>query len=238
MPIRGLMYFGNLYEAYIDKNNKNIYGTTLIKLPTPQYVVFYNGTADQKPLKKLKLSDAFIHPDTGREFEWTATMYNLNKGKNDNLLHRCKPLSDYMTLVNYIRDNQKSGMPAKKAIDAAVKRCIKENVLRDFLKKHRAEVMDVCLTEYNEEVFVNGIREDGRAEGFIDGRAEGLADGRAEGFIDGRAEGFIDGRAEGLAAGHADSIRTLLRKGKSPAEIHDLLDYPMEEIAEVSKKLQ
>jgi hypothetical protein len=141
-------------------------------------------------------------------------MYNLNKGKNDSLLHRCKPLSDYMTLVNYIRDNQKSGMPAKKAIDAAVKRCIKENVLKDFLKKHRAEVMDVCLTEYNEEVFVNGIREDGRAEG------------------------FIDGRAEGLAAGRADSILTLLRKGKSPAEIHDLLDYPMEEIAEASKELQ
>jgi hypothetical protein len=176
MPIRGLMYFGNLYEAYIDKNNKNIYGTTLIKLPTPQYVVFYNGTADQKPLQKLKLSDAFIHPDPGWEFEWTATMYNLNKGKNDNLLHRCRPLSDYMTLVNYIRDNQKSGMPAQKAIDEAVKRCIKENVLKDFLKKHRAEVMDVCLTEYNEEVFVNGIREDGR----IEGHQEGLKAGRAE----------------------------------------------------------
>jgi hypothetical protein len=140
MPIRGLMYFGNLYEAYIDRNNKNIYGTTLIKLPTPQYVVFYNGTAEQKPFQKLKLSDAFVHPDPSQGFEWTATMYNLNKGKNDNLLHRCRPLSDYMTLVNYIRDNQKSGMPAKQAIDAAVKRCIKENILRDFLKKHRAEV--------------------------------------------------------------------------------------------------
>jgi predicted transposase YdaD len=67
--------------------------------------------------------------------------------------------------------------------------------------------MDVCLTEYNEEVFVNGIREDGRAEGFIDGRAKE----------------------------RADSIRTLLRKGKTMTEIHDLLDYPMEEIVEVSK---
>jgi hypothetical protein len=38
--------------------------------------------------------------------------------------------------------------------------------------------------------------------------------------------------------GHADSIRTLLRKGKSATEIHDLLDYPMDEIVEVSKKLQ
>jgi predicted transposase YdaD len=36
--------------------------------------------------------------------------------------------------------------------------------------------MDVCLTEYNEEVFVNGIREDGR----IEGHQEGLKAGRAE----------------------------------------------------------
>jgi hypothetical protein len=133
-------------------------------------------------------------------------MYNLNKGKNDAMLSACKPLSDYMALVNYIRENQSAGMPVKKAVDEAVKRCIKEDILRDFLKKHRAEVMNVCMTEYNEEVFVNSMIE--------------------------------VGRQEGLQAGRADSIRTLLRKGKSPTEIHDLLDYPMDEIVEVSKKLQ
>jgi hypothetical protein len=126
-------------------------------------------------------------------------MYNLNKGKNDAMLSACKPLSDYMALVNYIRENQSAGMPVKKAVDEAVKRCIKEDILRDFLKKHRAEVMNVCMTEYNEEVFVNSMIEVGRQEG------------------------------------RADSIRTLLRKGKTMTEIHDLLDYPMEEIVEVSK---
>jgi hypothetical protein len=152
-----------------------------------------------EPVTKLRLSDLFVHPDESHEFEWTATMYNLNKGKNDALLSTCKPLSDYMTLVNYIRENQSAGMPVKKAVDEAVKRCIKEDILRDFLKKHRAEVMNVCMTEYNEEVFVNSMIEVGRQEG------------------------------------RADSIRTLLRKGKTMTEIHDLLDYPMEEIVEVSK---
>jgi predicted transposase YdaD len=85
-----------------------------------------------------------------------------------------------MTLVNYIRENQSAGMPVKKAVDEAVKRCIKEDILRDFLKKHRAEVMNVCMTEYNEEVFVNGMLEAGRQEGLKAGRQEGLQAGRAE----------------------------------------------------------
>jgi predicted transposase YdaD len=75
-------------------------------------------------------------------------------------------------------------MPVKKAVDEAVKRCIKEDILRDFLKKHRAEVMNVCMTEYNEEVFVNGMLEAGR----IEGRQEGLQAGRQEGLKAGRAE--------------------------------------------------
>ena len=37
--------------------------------------------------------------------------------------------------------------------------------------KHRAEVIDVCITEYDEQAFVNGIREEGRQEGRQEGRA-------------------------------------------------------------------
>ena len=98
-------------------------------------------------------------------FEWTATMYNLNRGKNDKLLSLCNPLSDYMTLIYYIRENQENGYSIKEAVDKAAKRCIEENILSDFLRKHRAEVMDVCITEFNEKVFIDGIHEEGREEG-------------------------------------------------------------------------
>lgn len=103
MPVRGLMYFGKLYSAYIVEHNLNIYGETLIRIPTPQYTVLYNGEKDELPIIKLKLSDAFVHKDESNEFQWTATMINLNVGKNDQLLSRCKVLSDYMYLINLIR---------------------------------------------------------------------------------------------------------------------------------------
>ena len=165
MPLRGLMYFGNLYDKYIDKNSLNIYGSSLVKIPTPKYIVFYNGIKDKPSIVKQKLSDSFINSDDSNDFEWTATVYNLNKGKNDELLKMCKPLSDYMTLINYIREIQEKESSIEEVVDEAVKKCISENILADFLQKHRAEVMDVCITEYNEKVFIDGIHAEGRAEG-------------------------------------------------------------------------
>ena len=164
MPVRGLMYFGKLYDKYITEKKLNIYGSKLQKLPTPRYVVFYNGTDNAPPVEKLRLSDAFEVPDTDRDFEWTAVMYNLNPGKNEELLDACKPLKDYMTLVNKIREYQGSGMDPEKAIDAGVVFCIDNDIMADMLLAHRAEVVDMCLTEYNEKVFIDGIKEEGKNE--------------------------------------------------------------------------
>lgn len=165
MPLRGLMYFGNVLDAYVTKRNINIYGKKLIKIPTPQYIVLYNGAQDAPSIQKQKLSDSFLIPDTNGDFEWTATVYNLNKGKNDNLLAKCDALSDYMSLIHKINENKALGLEVEVAVDKAVKWCIENDIMSEFLKLHRAEVMDVCITEYKEEVFVNGIREEGREEG-------------------------------------------------------------------------
>ena len=172
MPLRGLMYFGELYSGYIESNSLNLYGSKLLQIPTPQYVVFYNGERDAEAIRKLRLSDSFINKDESGDFEWTATMYNLNKGKNDPLMERCKPLKDYMMLVQYIRDNLNHGMPVEAAVDEAVKRCISENVMKEFLIKHRAEVKNMCITEYNEKTFVDGIKAEGIAEGITKGSLE------------------------------------------------------------------
>ena len=167
MPIRGFMYFGKMYDRYIAENNLNIYGKTLIKLPTPRYTVLYNGVDEQPDFKQLKLSDSFINPDNSGDFEWTANMVNLNDGKNDDLLNNCQPLKEYMTLINQIRKNGKI-MEFERAVDVSVTYCIEHDVLKTFLLKHRAEVKDVCLTEYEEKTFVDGIRAEGRAEGRLE----------------------------------------------------------------------
>ena len=77
-----------------------------------------------------------------------------------------------MTLVNYVKYYKKEHT-IKEATDKAVTRCINENILKDILLKNRAEVMNMVITEFNEEVFVKGIREEGREEGRKEGREEG-----------------------------------------------------------------
>lgn len=47
-----------------------------------------------------------------------------------------------------------------KAVDAAVISCIKSGILTEFLIKHRAEVLDVCITEFDEKTFIEGIKEE------------------------------------------------------------------------------
>lgn len=165
MPVRGLMYYGSLYNSYIEERGLNIYGSGLVKLPTPQYVVFYNGTRNRAAVEKLKLSDAFVQEESNGEFEWTATMINLNYGKNEELLSKCKVLSDYVILINKIRRHQKRNNNVKEAINLAITECIEEGILAEFLKKHRGEVMLSCLTEFNEEIYRAGLLKEGREEG-------------------------------------------------------------------------
>ena len=76
-----------------------------------------------------------------------------------------------MLLIEEIRKNRSDGMEVEQAVDKAVTYCISNNILSEFLTKHRAEVIDVCITEYDEQAFVNGIREEGRQEGREEGRA-------------------------------------------------------------------
>ena len=165
MPVRGLMYYGNLYNSYIKGRGINIYSSALKKIPTPNYVVFYNGTDEHEPIEKLKLSDAFFHKSSDHEFEWTATMINLNAGKNDKLLVKCKPLADYTTFVNKVRYYKDLNYILKDAIDAAINHCIENNILAEFLRKHRSDVMSTCLTEFDEEAYKKDLIEEGRLAG-------------------------------------------------------------------------
>lgn len=210
MPLRGLMYFGKLYDKYITEKRINIYGSRLQKIPTPSYIVFYNGEDDAPPVTKLRLSDAFEVPDKEKGFEWTAIMYNLNPGKNDDLLEACEPLRDYMVFVNKVRELKALGTETEQAIDSAVMYCIDNKIMEDILLAHRAEVKDMCLTEFNEKVFIDGIKEEGRAEG----------------------------KAEGRDERDREKITGMLQKGKKPQEIADFCDYPLDLILDVAKSLK
>ena len=174
MPLRGLMYFGKLYDKYVVETYRNVYRKKLVPIPTPKYVVFYNGVEERPAVEKLRLSDAFIHEDKSGDFEWTATVVNLNHPELDSRLLACKALADYTVFVRKVQTyrNQEDSLEA--AVDKAVNECINEGILHDILLSHKAEVIDLVLTEFNKELYERDLKADAREEGLAEGRAEGL----------------------------------------------------------------
>ena len=149
-------YFAELYGNYIKVNGLNIYVNSLQKIPTPRYFVFYNGTEEQPDVMKLKLSDAFQIPDDSGEFEWTATMININYGHNQKLLEKCQPLHEYARFVNLVREYSET-MNLKEAIDLAVEQVKEWECIGDFLYRWKSEVSVMLLTEFDQKSYDNGL---------------------------------------------------------------------------------
>lgn len=62
MPLRGLLYISEIFSAYISVRGYDIYSGKLIRLPLPQYVIFYNGEKEVSDRLELRLSDSFDNP--------------------------------------------------------------------------------------------------------------------------------------------------------------------------------
>lgn len=168
MPLRGLFYFSLLYQDYIIENKMNILSNHLVQIPTPRFIVFYNGPDKETDSWKLKLSDAFKQKDDSGDFEWTATVININDKHNQTLYDNCNPLYDYVRYIGRIKSNLESGMKNEEAIEEAIDFAVEQNFLQGFFEKHRARIKSMCLTEFDEEEFKRVCRNDG----YIDGRAE------------------------------------------------------------------
>ena len=168
MPLRGLFYFSLLYHDYIIENKMNILSNHLVQIPTPRFIVFYNGPDKETDSWKLKLSDAFKQKDDSGDFEWTATVININDKHNQTLYDNCNPLYDYVRYIGRIKSNLESGMKNEKAIEEAIDFAVEQNFLQGFFEKHRARIKSMCLTEFDEEEFKRVCHNDG----YIDGRAE------------------------------------------------------------------
>jgi hypothetical protein len=165
MPLRDLFYVTREYEKLTA--DKSLYTSVQVKLPTPRFIVFYNGAEKQPERQVLKLSDAYEQMVDEPELELKVTVLNINSGNNAELLEKCKTLKDYSLYVERVREYAKE-MPKEEAVDKAVDTCIKDGILADFLTKYRAEARSMSIFEYDEEREMELIRqaekEAGRAE--------------------------------------------------------------------------
>ena len=167
MPLRDLIYFTTIIQKYTYELKRDMYGKSLLKIPMPHFVVFYNGKESAPERYELRLSDAFEKKTGTPELELVCQVYNINKGNNTDLLANCPTLRDYMYFVDLVRNYhfQNGFIDLENAIRQAIDQCIRENVLKDFLIENRMEVMHVMTLDFTFERRLELQRAEAEEEG-------------------------------------------------------------------------
>ena len=97
--------------------------------------------------------------------ECKAIVLNINAGRNNDMMRKCRRLSDYAEFIAQIRWKMDEGWSLEEATEISIKQCIDKGILVDILTKHGTEVCRMILTEYDEQEEREYQRAEGRAEG-------------------------------------------------------------------------
>ena len=170
MPFRMLEYYVEQTNRYIKENQMSVYGPKLMKLPTPNFVVFYNGEYKSN-IKEFKLSD--MYECTDGNIELLVKVYNINEDGDKSLLDKCFILDSYSKIVENIRKLKIAGLTIEKAIDKALDE-MPNNEVKDLLILEKKEVTTMLKTEYNEEEFKKEYGTAMKNIGKEEGREEAL----------------------------------------------------------------
>ena len=223
MPLRFLIYIARLYEKIIDVDN--IYRKRLLKIPTPEFTVLYNGSDDLiKDGRKvteleLRLSDAFKEEDV--QLELKIKVIDIRYPSHNKAITKSDTLEQYSCFIQIVEDCRKQEKNLDKAMKKAIDIAIEKGILKEFLIRHSAEVRNMLTLEYNEEVAKRVEREEAMEEGRVAGRLEGE-------------------RKERRKAEEARKLLIInnLRKGRPCDIVAEFLDVPIEEVEKIKDSMQ
>ena len=179
MPLRFLHYLSDVYREMF--GNELLHRKTMMKIPVPYFVTFYNGK-DKWDRDKLTLAEMFERHVDNPQIDLEVKVINING--NAEILNKCKSLRDYMTFVEKVRkktDEEKINV--REAVIQAIDECIEENILVDFFKEHREEIVEVSIYDYEEEKVRKTLADEAREEGLAEGIKEGIEKGIEKGEI-------------------------------------------------------
>ena len=184
MPLRLLEYISRIYEQLVPSEDR--YEKKMIKIPYPEFFVFYNGTEDYPVETELRLSDAFIFPDEkynikNKDFslEIKVRIVNINSDKNSPILKQCKKLEEYSLLIDYIRESKKEN--PKAPLEQAINKALQNGVLSEYLKRKSTEVRNMLIAEYSYETDIKVQRREAYREGLAEGIEQGISQGIEQG---------------------------------------------------------
>ena len=176
MPIRCLEYIARLYEQLYESKEK--YSRKQLTIPTPEFYVFYNGKEPYSGDSRLRLSDSFINTHIEYVLELSVKVININYDKGHVIIVRCEPLRQYSRFVDTVRRH--IAIDREHGFEKAIKDCIKNNILREYLQRKSKEVLNMLIGEYDYDTDIAVQREESFGLGLERGLAEGSRQAKLE----------------------------------------------------------
>ena len=170
LPLRYLFYVSDLYSKMT--KDCNLYGSRRIMLPSPRFLIFYNGKEQRPEREILELAEAFEIQEQEPWLNLKAVLLNINSGYNNDIVNACKTLSDYVIYTSRVREYAEL-VDIEEAVERVITECIAEGILADFLTRYRNEAKKMSIYEYDEERQRIWDREEGKELGRKEGQKEG-----------------------------------------------------------------
>ena len=220
MPLRFLHYVSDVFRELF--SNSMLHRRSMIKIPVPHFVTFYNGLEKWiEDEEEIRLSDMYEISTDNPELELKVRVININKDVQ--ILNKCKPLRDYMTFVNKVRFKMGvEGDDVRIAVTEAMDECIDEDILVDFFEKHREEVVEVSIYDYDEEEVRRVLAEE---------YAQEVAQGMAQEIVEKAAK---EASEKAFAEGEQSMmINQIIKKVKKSKTLETIASELEEEVADI-----
>ena len=228
MPLRLLEYISRIYEQLVPSEDR--YEKKMIKIPYPEFFVFYNGTEDYPVETELRLSDAFIFPDEkynikNKDFslEIKVRIVNINSDKQSPILKQCKMLEEYSLLIDYIRESKKQN--PKAPLEQAINKALQNGVLSEYLQRKSTEIKNMLIAEYSYETDIKVQRREAYREGLAEGIEQGISQGIEQGIEQGAQQKAIE------------TAKRLISMGLSLEQVSAGTDLPLETVEKLNQEL-
>ena len=111
-----------------------------------------------------------IQPETPT-LELVVKLININYDKDSQILKSCEPLGQYSRFVDAVRRH--IAVDKEHGFENAIKECIKNDILREYLQRKSREVVNMLIAEYDYDTDIAVQRQESLMLGIQQGEARG-----------------------------------------------------------------
>ena len=160
--VRFLLYLGETYHRYIEKNDLDLYTTKKVELPKPELYVVYTGDRKTRP-ETISLKHSFWGTDDCCVDVVAKVIYDSKAGD----------ILNQFIAFSKVFDGQRKKYPddKRKAVQETISICKEKDVLKEYLAREEAASVMFAFADQEKEFSraLRNERKEGRAEGEIVG---------------------------------------------------------------------